>query len=59
MVAPVLLVLAHGADPGWDLAGPLAAFLVGAGVALIIVGLRLWLETIRLFVVVGRGRTAA
>ena len=58
VVVPALLVWAHGADLGWDLPAPLAAFLVGAGVALIIVGLRLWLETIRLFVVVGRGTLA-
>jgi protein-S-isoprenylcysteine O-methyltransferase Ste14 len=43
---------------GWDLPGPLAALLVGAGTALIIVGVRLWLETVRLFVVVGRGTLA-
>jgi protein-S-isoprenylcysteine O-methyltransferase Ste14 len=58
VVVPTLLVWAHGADIGWDLPWPLAAFLVGAGAAVVIVGLRLWLATIRLFVEVGRGTLA-
>jgi protein-S-isoprenylcysteine O-methyltransferase Ste14 len=58
VVVPALLVWAHGAEPGWDLPAPFGAFLVGAGVGLIVVGVRLWLETIRLFVVVGRGTLA-
>jgi protein-S-isoprenylcysteine O-methyltransferase Ste14 len=58
VVVPALLVWSYGADLGWDLPAPLPAFLVGAGIALIIVGLRLWLETIRLFVEVGRGTLA-
>jgi protein-S-isoprenylcysteine O-methyltransferase Ste14 len=58
IVVPALLVWAHGADPGWGLPAPFGAFLVGAGVGLIIVGVRLWLQTIRLFVEVGRGTLA-
>ena len=58
VVAPAVLVWSYGADLGWDLPAPLSILLVLAGVALIAVGLRLWLETIRLFVEVGRGTLA-
>ena len=55
---PALIVWAHGANVGWGLQAPFRAFLVGAGAGVVIVGLRLWLETIRLFVEVGRGTLA-
>jgi protein-S-isoprenylcysteine O-methyltransferase Ste14 len=58
VVVPALLVWAHGADVGWGLAAPFGVFLGGAGAGLVIDGVRLWLETIRLFVVVGRGTLA-
>jgi protein-S-isoprenylcysteine O-methyltransferase Ste14 len=58
VVIPALIVWAHGADVGWGLPAPFGAFLVGAAAGLFIVGLRLWLETIRLFVEVGRGTLA-
>ena len=58
VVVPALLVWSYGADLGWDLPAPLSILLVLTGVPLIAVGLRLWLETIRLFVEVGRGTLA-
>ena len=58
VVVPAVLVWAHGADVGWDLPAPFGAFLVGAGAGAVIVGVRLWLATIRLFVEVGRGTLA-
>ncbi len=58
VVVPALLVWAHGTDVGWDLPAPFGAFLVGAGAGVALVGFRLWLETIRLFVEVGRGTLA-
>jgi protein-S-isoprenylcysteine O-methyltransferase Ste14 len=58
VAVPAVLVWAYGADIGWGLPAPLSALFVLAGIALIVVGLRLWLETIRLFVEVGKGTLA-
>jgi protein-S-isoprenylcysteine O-methyltransferase Ste14 len=58
VVVPALLVWSYGADLGWDLPAPLSVMLVLAGIAVIAVGLRLWVETIRLFVEVGGGTLA-
>ena len=58
VVVPALLVWAHGADVGWDLPAPASILLVIAGLGLLGVGLWLWLETIRLFVEVGKGTLA-
>jgi protein-S-isoprenylcysteine O-methyltransferase Ste14 len=58
VVVPALLVWAYGADFGWDLPAPASILLVIAGLGLLSVGLSLWLQTIRLFVEVGRGTLA-
>jgi protein-S-isoprenylcysteine O-methyltransferase Ste14 len=58
VAVPAVLVCAYGADIGWGLPAPLSALFILAGIALIVVGLRLWLETIRLFVEVGKGTLA-
>ncbi|MEK6276700.1 MAG: isoprenylcysteine carboxylmethyltransferase family protein [Actinomycetota bacterium] len=55
---PALLVVMSGADPGWGLPAPAAIALGIAGAALILVGLRLWAETVRLFAAVGKGTLA-
>ncbi len=58
VVVPALLVWAYGAHFGWDLPAPASILLVIAGLCLLGVGLWLWLETIRLFVSVGKGTLA-
>jgi protein-S-isoprenylcysteine O-methyltransferase Ste14 len=58
VVVPAILIAADGTDVGlgWTLPLPLLPILAGA--ALILAGLRLWWQTIRLFVEVGRGTLA-
>ncbi len=58
VVVPALLVWAYGAHFGWDLPAPASILLVIAGLCLLGVGLWLWLQTIRLFVSVGKGTLA-
>jgi protein-S-isoprenylcysteine O-methyltransferase Ste14 len=58
VVVPALLVALYGAQLGWGLPAPLWLLPILVAVALIVVGLRLWLQTIRLFVEVGQGTLA-
>jgi protein-S-isoprenylcysteine O-methyltransferase Ste14 len=58
VVIPALLVWLYGTDVGWGLAFPLSALPVLAGATLMIVALRLWSETVRLFASVGEGTLA-
>jgi protein-S-isoprenylcysteine O-methyltransferase Ste14 len=58
VVVPGLLIWAYGTEIGWGLPGALGALPVLAGLALFIVALRLWLETVRLFAAVGKGTLA-
>jgi protein-S-isoprenylcysteine O-methyltransferase Ste14 len=58
VAVPALLVTFHGAEPGFSWPAPLTAFTVLAGAALIARGVRLWWQTIRLFVEVGEGTLA-
>ena len=58
VVIPIAISFAWGTNVGWDLPGVLAAASVGAGVALIILGLRLVRATISLFSNVGEGTLA-
>lgn len=53
---PALLVWIYGSDVGWGL--PASAVPVAIGVALIVPGFLLWLQTVRLFAAVGRGTLA-
>ena len=55
---PALLVWLYGTDVGSGLESPLSALPVLAGGALIVVALRLWLETARLFATAGDGTLA-
>lgn len=55
---PALLVWLYGTDVGWGLPAPAAVGIVLAGLALILIGLRLWFETVRLFASVGKGTLA-
>jgi protein-S-isoprenylcysteine O-methyltransferase Ste14 len=58
VVVPALLAWAYGAHFGGDLPAPASILLVIAGLGLLGVGLWLWLQTIRLFVSVGKGTLA-
>lgn len=58
VVIPALLVWLFGADPGWGLPTPVWLLPIFAGVALVLVGLSLWAETVRLFASVGEGTLA-
>jgi len=58
VAVPALLVWLYGTEIGWGLPGPLGVLAVLAGLALILVAMRLWLETVRLFASVGRGTLA-
>jgi protein-S-isoprenylcysteine O-methyltransferase Ste14 len=58
VAVPALLVWLYGTDVGWGLASPLSALPVLAGAALILVALRLWFETVRLFASIGKGTLA-
>jgi protein-S-isoprenylcysteine O-methyltransferase Ste14 len=58
VVIPTLLVWLFSSDVGWGLPGPLAAVTVGVGTGLIVVAVRLWYATVRLFASVGRGTLA-
>ncbi|HEY8866702.1 MAG TPA: isoprenylcysteine carboxylmethyltransferase family protein [Solirubrobacteraceae bacterium] len=58
VVVPALLAWLYPTEIGLGLPAPASALPVVAGVVLIAVGLRLWLETIRLFVRVGEGTLA-
>jgi protein-S-isoprenylcysteine O-methyltransferase Ste14 len=55
---PALLVWLFGVDVGWGLDFPLLALPLAAGAVLIVVAVRLWLETVRLFATVGKGTLA-
>lgn len=58
VVVPALLAVIFGVDVDGDLPAPFWIPKVLAGAALIAVGLRLWLETVRLFASVGKGTLA-
>jgi protein-S-isoprenylcysteine O-methyltransferase Ste14 len=58
VVVPAVLVFVYGVDPGLGWRAPASAIAVLTGLALILSGLRLWLQTIRLFVEIGEGTLA-
>jgi protein-S-isoprenylcysteine O-methyltransferase Ste14 len=58
LAVPAVLVVAYGAEPGLGLPAPAWLAPIAAGAALIAAGLRLWWQTIRLFVEVGQGTLA-
>jgi protein-S-isoprenylcysteine O-methyltransferase Ste14 len=58
VVVPAILVASYGTDVGFGWPAPLSFAPAIAGATLIAFGLRLWWETIRLFVDVGRGTLA-
>ena len=58
VIVPAFLVALDGVDPGLGWPTPLWLLPILAGLALIGFGLRLWLQTIRLFVEVGEGTLA-
>jgi protein-S-isoprenylcysteine O-methyltransferase Ste14 len=55
---PALLVALFGADVDLSERGAGGAVAIVAGAALIVFGVRLWLETVRLFAAIGRGTLA-
>jgi protein-S-isoprenylcysteine O-methyltransferase Ste14 len=55
---PLALVLLFGADPGFGLPLPAAVALIAVGVAALAAGLRLAVQTIRLFASEGEGTLA-
>jgi protein-S-isoprenylcysteine O-methyltransferase Ste14 len=59
IVLPVIiLVTGDGPDVGWSIAGPASTLPVLLGLALIAAGFALWLWTVRLFALIGRGTLA-
>ena len=58
VLVPLLLLLANGSNVGWGLADGLAVLPVLLGVAMIAAGFALWLWTVWLFALVGRGTLA-
>jgi protein-S-isoprenylcysteine O-methyltransferase Ste14 len=58
VVVPTFLVAGYGTDVGFGWQAPLSLLPVIVGAILILAGLRLWWQTIRLFVEVGRGTLA-
>jgi protein-S-isoprenylcysteine O-methyltransferase Ste14 len=58
VVVPGLLVAGYGTDVGLGWAAPFSLVPAIVGAILILAGLRLWWQTIRLFVEVGRGTLA-
>ncbi len=58
VVVPALIVAVGDSSIGWDLDGAVRALPIVAGVALIAVGLGLFVATVRLFASVGRGTLA-
>jgi protein-S-isoprenylcysteine O-methyltransferase Ste14 len=58
IVVPALLIAGDGPRAGWGLGGVAAALLVLLGVALIAVGLALWVWTVRLLAQIGKGTLA-
>jgi protein-S-isoprenylcysteine O-methyltransferase Ste14 len=58
VMVPVLLIAGDGPRAGWGLGGVAAALLVLLGVALIAVGLALWVWTVRLLAQIGKGTLA-
>ena len=58
VVVPAILVASYGTDVGFGWSAGLAWSPVVVGALLIAIGLRLWSQTIRLFVDVGRGTLA-
>jgi protein-S-isoprenylcysteine O-methyltransferase Ste14 len=55
---PVLLVWRFGIDVGWSLPAPASLIPLAVGTGLIVTGLRLWLDTVRLFATAGEGTLA-
>ena len=58
LVPALILILGSGPELAWGLDGALAGLVVAAAAALIVVGLCLWLWTVRLFSRIGGGTLA-
>ena len=58
MLVPALILSGRGTSIGWGLGGALAVIPVAMGIALIAAGFALWLWTVRLLAVIGKGTLA-